>query len=147
MRRYVLPIIGILIVLAIGGAFWFARVLFPRPRDWTTQWPTYYQEWFSDHFKIPTEAEIVSAIETPGPIMGRMDRVVFRLPRTKTPAEWVGEIARASGIGNYRQSDIWYDASHLIDGKPNKCPDSRTDNYLIRYRIEDQTYEAIWGWD
>lgn len=134
-------------MLAIGGAFWFSRVLFPRPRDWTSQWPTYYKEWFSDHFTIPAEAEVVSAIETPGPIMGRMDRVVFRLPRTKTPAEWVSEIANASGIGSYRQSDIWYDASHRVEGRPNKYTNSVTDDYLLRYRIEDQTYEAIWGWD
>lgn len=147
MRRYAVPAAWILIVILLGGGIWFWRSLFPGPRDWTSQWPTFYRERFSARFKIPADAEIVSAIETPGIMMGAHERVVFRLPRSRPPAEWVSEIAQASGIGSFRQSDIWYDASHLVEGRPNKHRDTPTDNYLIRYRTEDETYEAIWGWD
>ncbi len=139
----------ILSVILVWGGIWFLGSLFrePPPRDWTSQWHTYYKERFSTYFKIPADAEIVSAIETPAWMMGEFDRVVFRLPSSKTPTAWVSEIAKASGIGSFRQSDIWYDASHLVEGRPNKHLDTRTDNYLIRYQTEDQTYEAIWGWD
>ncbi len=148
MRRFPLAVFGALTVAVLCGSYWlFQSLVSARTHDWTSEWPRFYKESFSAHFRMPDEVEIVSAIQTRDPIMGEYDRVVFRLPRTKTPSDWLWEIAKASGIGRFRQSDIWYDASHLVDGRPSKYSGTPTDDFLIRYRPNDQTYEAIWGWD
>jgi hypothetical protein len=121
-------------------------VFSPRDVDQTSNWKEFYKETFSGQFWIPEEAEIVSAIQTQG-FIEETDRVVFRLPNTKTPAQWVGLIAEKSKLKEYRQTGIWYDASYIIEGGENKHKDTITDIYFIRYWPIDNTYEAVFAWD
>ena len=108
--------------------------------DRTSDWDAYYRDTLSEHFIIPNEAEIVSATET---IVAR--EVKCRLPESKSPEDWLAEIAEASGLAEYHQHRYAYDAGWL--GSKNIRLEKKADTYLLEYSARTGEYHAIWGRD
>lgn len=140
----------IIAVVAIGVAGWLVltgldlwanKAWFEDATiDRTSDWDAYYQDMLSEHFIIPDEAKIVSATET---LVSR--EVKFRLPESKSPEDWLAEIADASGLAEYRQHRYAYDAGWL--GSKNIRLEKKADTYLLEYSTGTGEYRAIWGWD
>ncbi len=150
-RRFGLVVICFgLAIACCGGSLWvygFLKIFSPDEINQTSNWNKFYKETFSQHFWIPEEATIVSATQIPDSFMGERDRVIFRLPNTRTPSQWVRLIAEKSKIGQYQQTDIWYDASHGFDGRTSNSEKSISELYFIRYDPEIEQYEAVFEWD
>ena len=129
----------------IGLTSWLNSTSFGNTTvDHTEHWDAYYKDTISRYFVIPEEAEIVSATET-GQMLGQKDEVTFRLPGTKSPEEWLAEIAEASALTEYRQHKHAYDAGQTASEK--RGLDKKGDTFRLSYDEHSGEYHAVYAWD
>jgi hypothetical protein len=103
--------------------------------DRSDQWPSFYKSQVQGLFTVPAEAQVLEAEELKG-FMVEGARVVFTLPSTKTPKEWMHVIVADSPLKKHRVNDYLYDGSRKIG-----------DYYVLEYHPATQRYTAEWQLD
>lgn len=105
----------------------------PTRTDTTDQWRTTFREEALD-FQIPPEATLVSAEKRKDVLMGGGYIVVFRLPNTKQPVQWLEQIAaKSNGLLACRKSKLMFDC--------------RDDIRRLEYIPDRNVFEAEYMWD
>jgi hypothetical protein len=101
-------------------------------------WAEFYDSHVIKFANIPAQASIVEATDMADFPMGGGFKVVFTLPDTKTPEEWMLELTTGGGVElrEFKVSEHFYDAS----GKG-------WDAYWLRYFPEKKHYVLRYHWD
>jgi hypothetical protein len=122
------------VVGLLGGCISFAATDCFTTEHYLWNWDSFNERNVKAYFQIPPEAHIVSAVShTPFP-MGQDVTVVFRLPKTSSPKNWVKHIANVSGLGDdCRVGEFNYDGGG--------------DGYTLSYDPQTEVYTAYWARD
>ena len=129
----------------VGFMFWLLNGGFGRvTTDHDGGRGDFYESRYTDYFSIPDEAQITSGMSTGG-WLGRTADVKFRLPKTKSPEQWLAEIAEASGLAEYREHKYAYDAGRKACERSGR--EKKLNTYRLEYTPSTDGYSATWGWD
>lgn len=114
-----------------------AYQLRPTYTDRRADWPVFYETYVSKFATIPAEATIIEATEVKDFMFGGGFTVVFTLPETKAPEEWMLVLTSGEGVGlrEHKVSALHYEVS------------GTGDIYWLQYFPEEKHYVLRNQWD
>ncbi|MDQ2987346.1 MAG: hypothetical protein M3R13_11635 [Armatimonadota bacterium] len=125
-------------VLVPLGIAWYMFSPLNEVVDRRGDWPEFYETYVSRFVTIPPEATILEATDFTDFPMGGGFRVVFTLPNTKTPEDWMLLLTSGKGVDlrEHKKSEYLYDASGAA-----------WDVYWLQYQPKETRYILRYHWD